>query len=107
MSTWAFGPAPVDPANAPGSLVAHRLSDGSVLWNKTVPRPPNNLAAIGRLFGREGLSVVQPVGQQVLQGAQTDLLALDAETGEVQWLFEGPKQSGVLQARELGLGFFH
>mmetsp|Transcript_18136 Transcript_18136/g.51425 ORF Transcript_18136/g.51425 Transcript_18136/m.51425 type:complete len:249 (-) Transcript_18136:40-786(-) len=84
--------------DAPGDVCAYRLEDGKLLWNATVPRPPNNMPAIGRLAGREGLSVVQPIGQQVRIGAPTDVYALDAETGEVHWVFKGPKQRGLLQA---------
>lgn len=86
-----------------GLVSAYRFEDGKLLWNKTVPRPPNNVPAIGRLAGRKGLSLIQPIGQQVLQGAPTDIYALDAETGEVQWIFNGPAQQGALQAGDSNL----
>jgi outer membrane protein assembly factor BamB len=84
--------------DAPGMVSAYRLEDGKLLWNTTVPRPPNNIPAIGRLAGREGLSLVQPIGQQVMKGAPTDIYALDAETGEVQWIFNGPTQKNFFVA---------
>jgi len=85
-------------ASAPGDVCAYRLEDGKFLWNTTVPRPPNNMPAIGRLAGHKGLSIVQPIGQQNMRGAPTDVYALDAETGKVQWVFEGPTQRGRMQA---------
>mmetsp|Transcript_118339 Transcript_118339/g.382015 ORF Transcript_118339/g.382015 Transcript_118339/m.382015 type:complete len:463 (+) Transcript_118339:70-1458(+) len=83
-----------------GSLNAYNLSDGGLLWNFTTPMPPNNLPAIGRLGRSPRLSVVQPIGQQVLKGAPTDVYAFDAETGAVQWIFKGPSQQGPFQAGE-------
>jgi len=80
---------------APGVLSAFRLSDGHQLWNVTTPRPPNNLPAVGSLAGGTGLSVVQPMGQQCTQGEQVDVRAYDAETGKLQWTFEGGKQVGL------------
>mmetsp|Transcript_57953 Transcript_57953/g.180094 ORF Transcript_57953/g.180094 Transcript_57953/m.180094 type:complete len:476 (+) Transcript_57953:50-1477(+) len=85
-------------ADGPGNVCAFRLSDGKLLWNFTTPRPPNNMPAIGTLAGRTGLSLVQPIGQQVMQGAPTDVYALDADTGAVQWIFNGPAQKDILQA---------
>jgi len=87
--------------DAPGHLSAYRVSDGKRLWSVVTPRPPNNVPAIGRLAGRTGLSVVQPMGQQVLKGAPYDVRAYDADTGALQWVFNGPKQQGVLQAGDL------
>lgn len=82
----------------PGDVVARRLEDGELLWTVEVPHAPNNIPAIGRLFGREGLSLVQPIGQQVVRGAPTFVYALDADTGKVQWIFNGPVQKEDLQA---------
>jgi outer membrane protein assembly factor BamB len=84
--------------DAPGDVSAYQLEDGKLLWRTEVPRPPNNLPAVGQLAGRSGLSLVQPIGQQCEQGNPTDVYALDAETGEIQWIFNGPSQSHPLQA---------
>jgi len=84
--------------DAPGDVSAYQLEDGKLLWRTEVPRPPNNLPAIGRLAGRSGLSLVQPIGQQCQQGAPTDVYALDAQSGKVQWIFNGPSQREFLQA---------
>lgn len=72
-----------------GMLAAYRLSDGAQLWNVTTPRPPNNMPAVGRLIGHTELSVVQPMGQQCEQGQQLDVRVYDAETGKLQWTYEG------------------
>jgi len=86
---------------APGNLWAYRLSDGQLLWQTQTPRPPNVAPAIGKLYKKDTLSVVQAIGQQVNQGAGTDVYAYDAETGAVQWKFAGPAQQGPLQAGDL------
>jgi len=85
-------------ANIPGTLSAFNVSDGKLLWKVTTPRPPNNAPAVGKIRKDGGLTVVLPVGQQVVQGAPTDVYAYDADTGKVQWVFNGPKQKGLLQA---------
>jgi outer membrane protein assembly factor BamB len=85
------------PAN-PGYVTAYRLEDGKRLWEAEVPRAPNNIGAVGRLAGHTGLSYVQPIGQQCHQGYPTDVYALDAESGKVQWIFKGPSQKDSLQA---------
>jgi len=85
-------------AETPGELSAYRLSDGHLLWRIQVQFPPNNAPAVGKLYGMSNLSVVQPLGQQVLQGAPTAVAAFDAETGKMQWRYEGPRQQGILQA---------
>jgi len=97
-------PDALDPKlpNAQGTLEARRLEDGSLVWSRVTPRPPNNAPAVGRLYGsKDRLSVVQPVGQQVVKGAPTDVHAYDAETGEPRWVFRGPAQKGSLQAGDL------
>jgi len=73
-----------------GYLRAHRLSDGKMLWEQGTPAPPNNIPAIGRLAGKKGLSVVQPIGWPGDGFKSTVVRAYDAETGELQWNFEGP-----------------
>lgn len=88
-------------ANIPGTLSAFNVSDGKLLWKVTTPRPPNNAPAVGKIRKDGGLTVVLPIGQQVLQGAPTDVYAYDADTGKVQWVFNGPKQKGLLQAGDL------
>jgi len=84
--------------NSPGYVYAFALEDGKQLWKTRVPRPPNNVPGLGRLAGKTGLSLVQPIGQQCQMGQPTDVYALDAETGEVQWVFNGPTQKNDLQA---------
>lgn len=84
--------------NAPGFVYAFRLEDGVQLWKTKVPRPPNNMPALGQLAGKTGLSLVQPIGQQCGKGQPTDVYAFDSETGEVQWIFNGPSQQKSLQA---------
>jgi len=73
----------------PGELHAYRLGDGQLLWAQRVPRAPNAFPAVGRLRPGANLSVVMPVG---LQGGPnpTDVLAYDAESGELQWHWKGP-----------------
>mmetsp|Transcript_36682 Transcript_36682/g.109536 ORF Transcript_36682/g.109536 Transcript_36682/m.109536 type:complete len:343 (-) Transcript_36682:89-1117(-) len=88
-----------------GTLCAHSVADGSEVWRATTPRPPNNAPAVGRVYGYPGYTVVQPMGQQVLQGAPTDVYAYDAATGRQRWVFRGPRQSGKLQAGD-GEGMF-
>jgi len=89
---------PVGGRDKPGDVSAYRLEDGKLLWRKEVPRPPNNMPAVGRLAGKTGLSLVQPIGQQCQKGNPTDVYALDALTGELQWIFNGPSQKEDLQA---------
>merc|ERR1740123_537676 len=84
-----------------GVLRAYRVSDGHVLWEQETPKHANNAVAVGRLHGRERLSVVLPEGRQVFQGAYFDVEAFDAETGERQWVFHGPMQTGPGQAGDL------
>jgi len=86
---------------APGDLWAYRLTDGKLLWQTQTPRPPNVAPAVGKLYQKDTFSVVQAIGQQVQQGAGTDVYAYDAETGAVQWKFAGPAQQGPLQAGDL------
>eukprot|EP00418_Pyrodinium_bahamense_P098325 CAMPEP_0179044516 /NCGR_PEP_ID=MMETSP0796-20121207/17711_1 /TAXON_ID=73915 /ORGANISM="Pyrodinium bahamense, Strain pbaha01" /LENGTH=431 /DNA_ID=CAMNT_0020740911 /DNA_START=277 /DNA_END=1572 /DNA_ORIENTATION=- len=47
-----------------GHLTAYRVSDGKMLWQREVPRPPNSSPVVGRLTSSERLSVVIPIGQQ-------------------------------------------
>jgi outer membrane protein assembly factor BamB len=89
-------PLPLPGFLKPGQVHARRLSDGAHLWTASTPKPPNNMPAIGRLYGRSGLSLVQPVGQQCAFGEQVDVLAFDAETGEQQWSFAGPTLGSVM-----------
>jgi len=81
-----------------GYVYAFRLEDGEQLWKTEVPRPPNNMPALGMLAGQTELSLVQPIGQQGLQGEQTFVYALNAKNGTVQWIFDGPSQKDMLQA---------
>mmetsp|Transcript_52071 Transcript_52071/g.163521 ORF Transcript_52071/g.163521 Transcript_52071/m.163521 type:complete len:488 (+) Transcript_52071:93-1556(+) len=95
-----FAPFGVYHGDDPGRLTAYRLEDGQQLWNQSVPRAPNQSPALGRLPGKSGLSIVQPVGSQCVQHAHTDVYAFDAATGEPQWVFRGPAQQGRLQRAE-------
>jgi len=88
-------------ADTPGHLSARNASDGALLWSITTPRPPNNAPALGKVYGHPGLSVVQPMGQQVMKGAPTDVYAYDAATGATRWVFRGPAQKGFLQAGDM------
>lgn len=90
-----------DPPTVPGTLSAYDVSDGSLKWRVTTPRPPNNAPAVGRVYGWDGLSVVVPICQQVFQGATCDVNAYNANTGELRWVFHGPTQKGLLQAGDL------
>merc|ERR1712107_335376 len=109
MNTVFIGPGPLpeNPSYHPshiwrggprGEMRAFNLSDGTILWKQHFSRPPNNLPVIGRLAGRSGLSLVQPIGQQEKQGESYNVYAFDAATGEQQWIFKGPTQVGIHQA---------
>lgn len=52
----------------PGTLGAYRVSDGSFVWKRTVPKPPNTSPVVGRLRPDAPLSVVMPIGQQAPRG---------------------------------------
>lgn len=92
---------PFQKKEAPGIVFARKLDDGSLLWNQSVPTPPNNQPSVGRLAGKSGLSLVQPIGQQVKQGERVDVHVFDATTGERQWVFEGPTQQGPMVAGDV------
>eukprot|EP00404_Azadinium_spinosum_P001222 CAMPEP_0180425230 /NCGR_PEP_ID=MMETSP1036_2-20121128/5155_1 /TAXON_ID=632150 /ORGANISM="Azadinium spinosum, Strain 3D9" /LENGTH=510 /DNA_ID=CAMNT_0022430711 /DNA_START=33 /DNA_END=1562 /DNA_ORIENTATION=+ len=47
-----------------GYLSAYKVTDGSLVWQKDVPRPPNSSPVVGRLGKGDRLSVVMPIGQQ-------------------------------------------
>lgn len=81
-----------------GVLSALRLTDGKLLWQQTTRKPPNDVPVVGRLHGQVGYSVVLPVGQQCKQGEQIHVYAYDAETGKLQWSFDGPSQQGKFVA---------
>ncbi|CAJ1447357.1 unnamed protein product [Effrenium voratum] len=83
----------------PGTLSAWDL-DGNLKWQVTTHRPPNNAAAVGKVYGWEGNSLVLPLCQQVMQGATCDVYAYDADTGRLRWVFNGPTQTGMLQAAD-------
>jgi outer membrane protein assembly factor BamB len=77
-----------------GLIAATDLKTGKVLWKKDVEKSPNSIPAVGRLLGStdKKLSVVIPIGQNDKAGERIDVLALDANTGEQQWVFRGPTQ---------------
>mmetsp|Transcript_89211 Transcript_89211/g.260827 ORF Transcript_89211/g.260827 Transcript_89211/m.260827 type:complete len:489 (-) Transcript_89211:57-1523(-) len=81
-----------------GELTAFALEDGKRLWKYALKKPPNNAPAIGRLSPGAGYSVIQPIGQQDVRGEPYFVYALDAETGTLQWVFDGPVQQGARQA---------
>merc|ERR1719401_1354671 len=76
-----------------GCISAYRLSDGSMLWRQDTPHNPNSVPAVGVLAGRTSPSVVIPIGSNDEVGQEIDVMAFDAETGERQWLFKGPRQT--------------
>jgi len=86
------------PSHSAGFIEAHRLDDGTLLWQAEVPMPPNNAPALGRLAGHSSLSLVQPGGYQGTQGGPTGIWAYDAQTGAKQWSFIGPSQKKPDQA---------
>lgn len=81
----------------PGWIFARSAEDGALLWRKRLPLPADSPPAVGKLPGREGLSVVVPVGQTFETG-QTAVIAYDAVTGDKQWTFEGPTLQSQYQA---------
>jgi len=86
--------------DAPGELSAIRVEDGALLWAVDTPRPANNAVAVGQLRGVKGRSVVLPMGQQGLYMVPMEVRAYDAETGTLQWAFDGPRQALATQADE-------
>mmetsp|Transcript_12945 Transcript_12945/g.41373 ORF Transcript_12945/g.41373 Transcript_12945/m.41373 type:complete len:252 (+) Transcript_12945:540-1295(+) len=74
------------------------------VWNFMASFPGDG-TVLFQVYGYPGYTVVQPMGQQVLQGAPTDVYAYDAATGRQRWVFRGPRQSGKLQAGD-GEGMF-
>jgi len=82
-------------------LSAYALADGRLLWRSDVPLMATNAVAVGRLHGREGLSVVQPAGMQTVKGQPTAVYAYDAETGRLHWTFHGPRQKDWMQQGDL------
>lgn len=85
-------------ARIPGTVRAHRVEDGQVMWEVKTPMPPNNAPAVGRLPGKSSLSLIQPGGWQGMMGGPTGIFAYDAKTGEKQWTFLGPSQKMPQQA---------
>lgn len=86
-----------DLSHAPGTVSAYDLQ-GHVKWKVTTPRPPNNAPAVGKVEGWSGLSVIVPMCSQTIPQAICDIYALDAETGTLRWVFNGPAQKGLMQA---------
>jgi len=83
----------------PGLVAAYNVSDGSRIWNRTTPRPPNTVPAIGYLQ-HASMSLVVPVGVAGVKGNPADVVAFDGQTGMVRWTFHGPTQSKDSEARE-------
>ncbi|CAE7730277.1 bamB [Symbiodinium pilosum] len=90
----------------PGTLSAFNLKTGDLVWKVVTPRPPNNAPAVGKVRNLDGLSVVMPVCQQVVPGSNCDVHVYSADNGNLQWVFHGPQQTGLLQAGDMeGLAF--
>ncbi|CAK9052008.1 Uncharacterized protein SCF082_LOCUS28489 [Durusdinium trenchii] len=88
----------MDPPTMPGQVTALDVVTGDIVWQVTTPRPPNNAPAVGKVQGWEGLSLVVPLCQQVIKGAQCDVHVYNAKTGALRWVFHGPTQKHLLQA---------
>lgn len=99
-----FGAAPHSVLGFPffrNDLSAYALEDGRMLWRSKVPLLATNGVAVGKLHGLKGLSVVQPAGLQTVKGQRTGVFAFEAETGQLQWSFEGPRQKDFSQQGDL------
>lgn len=48
----------------PGAIHAYRVSDGKLLWESSVPRPPHSWPVVGRLSKGAPLQVIIPIGAQ-------------------------------------------
>lgn len=88
-----YGVANYGNSGPKGCVSAYRVSDGKMLWRKDVPVCPNSIPTVGRLFGQSRQSVVIPIGVNDRRGERIDVWALDAETGEKVWEFEGFTQT--------------
>jgi len=77
---------------------AYSLADGKLLWQKELPKPPNNVPAIVRLSPGADFSVIQAMGIQNYWNQTYHIHTFDAATGELQWVFDGPRQMGKWQA---------
>jgi len=100
FNSYSHATDPPEP-DTPGTLCARNATDGTELWSRVTPRPPNNAAAVGRVYGHRGMTVVQPIGRQGLRGAPTDVYAYDAATGATRWVFNGPVLEGLLPAGDV------
>jgi len=72
-----------------GFVSAYRVSDGKLLWARNVTNPPNSVPAVGMITGQKKLSLVIPTGYSSSPG-ELFVYAIDAETGEDQWIFQAP-----------------
>jgi len=79
-----------------GVLRAFRLTDGQQLWNTILPQPCNSWPAVGRLGSGPELSVVVTpgsfMGSPVMHGG---IMALDVESGSMQWKWQAPPYSHI------------
>ena len=82
-------------------MSAFKLDDGTLLWKTDTARPPNDVPVVGQLAGHAGLSVVLPMGHQCKMGEQIRVYAYDAETGKLQWTFDGPTEQGRFVAGDI------
>lgn len=117
--SWTDGSAIVGPNNIvyavnadipgdlsrPGAINSKRSNklraynlDGKLLWQKELPKPPNNVPAIVRLKPGADFSVVQAMGLQNIWNETYHIHTFDAATGELQWVFDGPRQIGLKMA---------
>jgi outer membrane protein assembly factor BamB len=73
-----------------GALRAYGISDGQLLWERTLPQPCNSWPAVGNLgWPQEGPSVVVTpgafMGTPVMHGG---VMAFDAVSGALQWKWQ-------------------
>lgn len=148
VSVWATSKG--TRSDTPGGVHAYNVSDGSLLWYRQMPRPPNSIPAIARLTKNKkaGFSLVVPMGKPLAlpvveympwwmpkewklafhkesialgedanrlwhnKRMPTELLTMDAETGEAGWTYEAPlwshitgagDEEGLLERRRLGI----
>jgi len=104
-----------------GTISAHRVSDGFLLWEKTMAMPGGQYPAVGQLGPGGKLAVVLPLGNgtnppMVLAAPglakatlavhgplRNALYALDAATGDLLWQSEDEPYNSMIAAGEIAL----
>mmetsp|Transcript_21503 Transcript_21503/g.50057 ORF Transcript_21503/g.50057 Transcript_21503/m.50057 type:complete len:523 (-) Transcript_21503:89-1657(-) len=66
----------------PGTLAAYRVHDGSLVWSRTLRRPPSGIPAVGHLGPGGRDVVIMPVGKPCGPMAPSDVFLYDANSGE-------------------------